>query len=242
MIKYILTLIITLSTLNAIVIDKEYFKIDFSEIHKGATKVTYNLDNKVNKGNIKSRDDFYVEIQLPENLRVDESLYTNTGFDRGHIASDASFDWSESSKNATYSMANIVPQYPVVNRKVWADIEEIERYNATQFSKLEVINLIDYSNYTIMKKLPINRIIENQESKNGFESAEHKEYYIKKKMKEAMALKKAQIHVPSGFYKIMINNKHKFKECYYVPNLENLKSLNASDYKIECSEIKNKLF
>lgn len=223
--------------LNAITIDKEYFKIEFSSEHKGATKVSYVLDKKVNKGNIKSRDKFYVETSLPSELRVDESLYTNTGFDRGHVANDASFDWSEASKNATYSMANIVPQYPNVNRKAWLGIEELERYNATQFPYINVVNIIDYSNYTILKKLPLDKIIENQEKRNGFKSDQHKQNYINKKLKEEKSLEKAQIHVPSGFYKIMENKEYSFKECFYVPNKEFLNSYNVNDFKIDCSKI-----
>lgn len=223
--------------LNAITIDKEFFTIEFSPEHKGATKVVYDLDKKVSEKNLKKRNNFYVETSLPKKLRVDESLFTNTGTERGHIANDASFDWSEESKNATYSMANIVPQYPNVNKIAWFSVEEMERYTALQFGNIKVTNLIDYSNYTILKKLPLNDIIERQEKKNGFKNAKHKEQYINKKMREEKALEKAQIHIPSGFYKILENKEHNFKECYYVPNIPDIKSDKASDYKINCSKI-----
>ena len=74
--------------------------------------------------------------------------YTNSGFDRGHLASDANFDYDKKAQLKTYSMANIVPQHPTLNRKHWANLEKYERYLTINFSNINVINLVDYSKST----------------------------------------------------------------------------------------------
>ena len=45
--------------------------------------------------------------------------YTHTAYDRGHLANDASFDYDKKIVRKTYTMANIIPQAPKVNRKTW---------------------------------------------------------------------------------------------------------------------------
>jgi endonuclease G len=127
------------------VIDKKFFKICYSYEHKGALAVSYTLDGKlVHKGNIKKRPRFYPESKIPTKYRVKHSDYTRTGFDRGHLANDASFDWSIDSQKATYTMANISPQYPKLNRKTWIKAEKYEREIAVKLGKVEVINLVKY--------------------------------------------------------------------------------------------------
>ena len=45
-------------------------------------------------------------------------------------------------------MANIVPQYPTLNRKAWIKAEKYERLIASKLKTITVINLIDYSKST----------------------------------------------------------------------------------------------
>jgi len=223
---------------DSVFIDKQFFLIEYSSFHKGPLKVSYSLNKNVDHLNIKKRSNFYTEPSLPKDIAVHYDDFTNTGMDRGHLAPDASFDWSIDSLNATYSMANITPQYPVVNRKIWANIELLERYNASQFNHLDVINFVDYSNFTILKKEPIEDSLASFLKNNQFKSDKHKSNYINQKLKASSYLEKKQIHVPSGFYKIMINKKHNFKECFYVPNKPDLTDFKPHSYKIDCSTFK----
>ncbi len=98
------------------VVDKEFFKVCYSYDLNGGLKLLH-IDwtaDLVNELNIKERPKFYEEEQLPEEYRAEYSDYTHSGYDRGHMAPDASFDWSIESLEATYSMANIIPQVPEV--------------------------------------------------------------------------------------------------------------------------------
>ena len=129
------------------IIDKKYFKICFSYKFGGPLFVKYQLDGKkVNSINIKKRPRFYEETQLPRKYRTKYSNYTRNKFkaDRGHLAPDASFDWSADSLNATYSMANIIPQYKWINRKTWIKAENRERELAQIYKKVTVLNGVVY--------------------------------------------------------------------------------------------------
>jgi len=77
---------------------------------KGAKYVAYTLyGDKVNSVNIKKRMGFYTEKNIPAKYRSKNKDYTHSGYDRGHLANDASFDYSKKSLRKTYSMANIIP-------------------------------------------------------------------------------------------------------------------------------------
>lgn len=221
MLKFLLILGM-ITSLNAgivIPIDKGEFKILYSPIYKGAVSVSYELDKRVSIGNIKERMSFYKEPTLPYEIALLPDDFTNTGFDRGHMASDASFDWNKEVLNKTYSMANIVLQYPKVNREVWASIEEIERYTAVQFGKVFVENKIFYGKEYLVKK-PIN---EGKDAK-----------YTKKYERDAFLLEKKKIRVPTGFLKII--SAENFKECYYVENKEDIIVKPVKEYKVNCEE------
>ena len=112
---------------------------------RAATAVWYTLSYKdVNRVNIKKRPSFHVEQQVPSSSRARPKDYSHSGFDRGHMAPDASFDYNMEVLNTVYSMANIVPQYPAVNRHQWIKAERYERLIATVASSVKVINIIKY--------------------------------------------------------------------------------------------------
>lgn len=129
----------------SIVIDKEFLNICYDKSKKVAKSVGYTLDGDlVNELNIEDRPSFYEETSIESAYRAKTSDYTNSGYDRGHMAPDASFDWSEESLEATYSLANIIPQVPTVNQKMWVKAEEYEREVAVELGEVNVVNVIKY--------------------------------------------------------------------------------------------------
>ena len=93
------------------IIDKKVYTICYDYMEKGALYVSYTLNGElVNKENIKRRYSFYTEKNLPKNYRSQSRDYSHSGYDRGHLASDASFDYNEKTLRKTYSMANVIPQ------------------------------------------------------------------------------------------------------------------------------------
>ena len=128
------------------IIDKQVFTICYDYEAKGAKYVSYTLDGtKVNSINIKKRSKFYTEKNLPNQYRSHNKDYTHSGYDRGHLANDASFDYDKKVVAKTYTMANIIPQVPNVNRKTWIKAEELERKVAVGLGMVNVLNGVVYS-------------------------------------------------------------------------------------------------
>ena len=108
--------------------------------------VAYTLyGDLVNELNIKERPSFYVEEDIDNPYRAKVSDYTHSGYDRGHMAPDAAFDWSQESLDATYSLANIIPQIPEVNQQMWVEAEKYAREMALELFELHVVNVVKYS-------------------------------------------------------------------------------------------------
>jgi len=67
------------------------------------------------------------------------SDYTNSGYDRGHMAPAADFSYDETAMYESFYMSNMAPQVPNLNRGVWASLEEWTRNVATREKKLLVV-------------------------------------------------------------------------------------------------------
>ena len=126
------------------VIDKKVFVICYDYDYKAAKAVTYTLYGDKVKKSIKKRPRFYPEPSLRASYRATYKDYTHSGYDRGHLANDADFDYSPTALNQTYSLANIVPQAPEVNRRAWAKAERYERQMAIKLGTVDVLNIVTY--------------------------------------------------------------------------------------------------
>jgi len=161
--KIILLLVLPLSTLFAIsandfitnekcdqIINKDFLTICYDYNLKAAIAVKYTLQGDlVNEVNIEKRPYFKTEKSIPKAYRAIYSDYTHSGFDRGHIAPDAAFDWSQESLDATYSLANIMPQARKVNRYTWTKAERYARYVSVQRGSVNVVNVIKYPSFPV---------------------------------------------------------------------------------------------
>ena len=122
------------------VLNKQYYEICYDNEYKGALAVSYMLfGDKVNALNIEERPSFYIDTTLPKEYASKPSDYTGSGYDRGHLANDASFDYSEVALKSTYVMSNIVPQEPSLNGYGWSDTEKEERKLAKEYGEVGVI-------------------------------------------------------------------------------------------------------
>jgi len=132
------------NTCDAIV-DKKFYKACFNYKFMGTTALFYSLEgDKTDAVNIKKRPSFHTEKSLPQQYRVSPKSYVRSGYDRGHLASDAGFDWSMESLSSTYSMVNIVPQTPKVNRRYWSRAERYSRIVAKKLKHVNILNIIKY--------------------------------------------------------------------------------------------------
>jgi endonuclease G len=127
------------------IIKKRMIDICYDYNLKAPKAVTYKLYGEfVNENNIKKRPSFRVEREVAKEFRASTKDYIKSGYDRGHLACDAAFDWDESALQDTYMLSNITPQARRVNRYTWVKAERYARYIATVLGDVTVINIVEY--------------------------------------------------------------------------------------------------
>lgn len=64
---------------------------------------------------------FRADPRIPESDNAAD--YSGSGYDRGHMAPAADFNFDRAALEETYRFSNICPQIPAVNRGEWANVE-----------------------------------------------------------------------------------------------------------------------
>ena len=82
--------------------------------------------------------EFRAERALPPGERAELSDYARSGFDRGHLAPSGDMP-DPVSQEESFSLANIIPQAPALNRGLWEGIESAVRTLAVREGELYVV-------------------------------------------------------------------------------------------------------
>jgi len=124
------------------ILHKKAFDICYNYKHKTPNVVAYTLyGNLVNKNNLSKKHlSFRPDYEIPKQYRSYSKDYTHSGYDRGHNAPNASFDYNKSIQKETFLMSNIAPQAKWLNRRYWAKLEKLARFLAVKYKKVEVLN------------------------------------------------------------------------------------------------------
>ena len=83
-------------------------------------------------------DAFHAEEALPEADRAEPEDYVHSGFDRGHMSPSGDMA-DEQAQHDSFSMANMVPQAPKLNRGLWSRIEAAVRRLAETRGEVYVV-------------------------------------------------------------------------------------------------------
>ena len=104
----------------------------FAVLHSGLSHTPIYVAERLNRSLLLSArenqrtDKFFADARLPRRERAELEDYQGSGFDRGHMAPAGDMATAEAMAQS-FSLANMVPQAPVNNRKAWAGIEKATR-------------------------------------------------------------------------------------------------------------------
>lgn len=90
--------------------------------------VQYELALEDLAGNADRLGHFLVDGTIPSGSRSSDGDYTNSGYDRGHMAPAEDMDRSDQIMRESFYLSNIAPQVGEhFNRRIWLDLEEAVR-------------------------------------------------------------------------------------------------------------------
>ncbi|MFE1602475.1 DNA/RNA non-specific endonuclease [Methylobacterium sp. ID0610] len=116
----------------------------FAVLHSGLSRTPLYAAERLDRARIEAArrvdrvDAFHEEVRLPATGRADLSDYGGSGYDRGHLAPSGDMP-DPASQAESFSLANIVPQNPDLNRTLWAGIESAVRALAVERGELYVV-------------------------------------------------------------------------------------------------------
>lgn len=99
--------------------------------------VAYTLTGPHSLGCGARSNNFHKEPKLPAGSAA-PSDYDKTGYDKGHQAPAEDFTWDATAEQQSFSMANMAPQAPGLNRQQWERLEETVRAWATERGPLSI--------------------------------------------------------------------------------------------------------
>lgn len=172
----------------------------------------------------REREKFRPDGFLPKGLTPTADRYTNSGYDRGHLAPAADFKENPAGMSQSFYTSNIVPQHPDNNRYIWARLEKNTRAWAMQKGQVYVITGPVFfaggrpftpQGWLSFDQKKVQYVIEEYEynqteivtDKNG-----------KKKKVKKKKLPPEAIAVPSHMFKVIYDPKANSAIAFVVPN------------------------
>lgn len=109
------------------ILDRDGYSLGYSYKHKSALWVIYILNKQSVRVTTGRSEAFYADTALPEKYRTRLDDFSNTGYDKGHLAPSAAINFTRRSNQQTFALSNIALQDPRLNRQAWSKIEALER-------------------------------------------------------------------------------------------------------------------
>ena len=143
---------------------------------------------------VERKDKFRFDPKVPKHNQVVYDDYTQTGYDRGHLAPAASMKWSKQAMDDSFFMTNIAPQVGVgFNQHIWKALERNMRQWACVRGVLYVVT------GPLYEEKPVKKLIRDGDGDEVDDNG-------------------ILVHVPSHFFKFAIDPKTMESIAFILPN------------------------
>lgn len=88
----------------------------------------------------RDKSKFQEDFSIHEYFRARPGDFSNTGYDRGHMAAAGNHKLSQENLDQTFILSNITPQLPALNRGPWERLEAYVRWRANRSKNLYVVS------------------------------------------------------------------------------------------------------
>lgn len=116
---------VPLGTSPVKLLQNEGYMVGYDETLRNPLWVAYHLNSGAAGASSERPETFDVDRRT--RARVDHYDYSNSGYDRGHMAPNYAIDsvFGQRAQQETFLMSNIVPQRPELNQGPWKELEQI---------------------------------------------------------------------------------------------------------------------
>ena len=123
----------------------------------------YEMYDKMMQKNVKRKNEFKPDPDIPSDMQTTLKDYKGSGFDRGHLCPSDDRCCSQAMNDQTFYLSNMQPQVHGHNGGVWKNLEEKVRAWAGKCDTLYVVKAatIDKAEYICNKK-DLNEIAEKE--------------------------------------------------------------------------------
>lgn len=112
--------------------DEVYFDLSYIEEIEQAEWVRWELTLEECDVNVRRDADFREDYKVSTRSATPKD-YTNSGYDRGHLANAQDFFFSKEAMRSTFVMSNISPQIGDFNKITWLRLEELDKHFVKRF-------------------------------------------------------------------------------------------------------------
>lgn len=127
---------------SEVILDHDIFQISYNQDHRLPNWVFYRLSAiKLSNPSARRRDDFMADpLLIKKGIPfLLPTAFAGSGYDRGHMAPSADFEWDQTANDATFVMSNMAPQQPHLNRRAWKYLETRIRKWACTEGELKIV-------------------------------------------------------------------------------------------------------
>ncbi|TGK14790.1 DNA/RNA non-specific endonuclease [Leptospira fluminis] len=129
----------TIAGIEEKVIQREGYTLQHSSLYKSALWVCEEIRSEELTGPTKRKNRFLPDPELEKGKRAENSDYTNSGYDRGHLAAADNYKSSQRLNDETFYLSNIAPQIHSFNAGIWKRLEDGSRNWARKYGSVYVI-------------------------------------------------------------------------------------------------------
>lgn len=117
------------------------FIINYDAQTLGAKYVAYKLCKSDIEGEIQRKNRFFSDPRLIKRHIpcAKNSDYASSGYDRGHLLPSGDRQATQKANDATFSLANCLPQTPQLNRGTWKKLEESLRRQLSAYDTIYIV-------------------------------------------------------------------------------------------------------